>query len=276
MLPEIAPRRIPTAFRTPRSCRSVIQAFGKLWGIDDGRISAHLSTCSAASLITTIHRLDEPLHGTGPPRGSVVKWRMIADTIARIKITLDNVKPAVLRRIEVPLDIRLDRLHLTIQAAMGWTNSHLYELLAGGVGWSTPDPDLDRTDDFLDARKARLGDILEDIATKKLVYIYDFGDGWEHTIKIEQCADPAPGELYPRLIEVIGRCPPEDCGGPWGYAELLAAIKDPRHERHAELTGWIGDHFDPNANKAEWLIAEVATLARSWGRKSVSKRPRRR
>jgi hypothetical protein len=201
---------------------------------------------------------------------------MIADTIARIKITLDNVKPAVLRRIEVPLDIRLDRLHLTIQAAMGWTNSHLYELLAGGVGWSTPDPDLDRTDDFLDARKARLGDIHEDIGTKKLVYIYDFGDGWEHTIKIEQLADPKPGELYPRLIEVTGRCPPEDCGGPWGYAELLAAIKDPRHERHAELTEWIGDHFDPNADEAEALTAQVAALARSWCRKSVSKRARRR
>jgi hypothetical protein len=91
---------------------------------------------------------------------------MIADTIARIKITLDNVKPAVLRRLEVPLDIRLDRLHLTIQAAMGWTNSHLYVLLAGGVGWSTPDPDLDRTPNFLDARKARLGDILEDIGVR--------------------------------------------------------------------------------------------------------------
>jgi Plasmid pRiA4b ORF-3-like protein len=63
---------------------------------------------------------------------------------------------------------------------------------------------------------------------------------------------------------------------PWGYAELLAAIKDPRHERHAELTEWIGDHIDPNANEAEWLTAEVAALARSWCRKSVSKRARRR
>jgi hypothetical protein len=63
---------------------------------------------------------------------------------------------------------------------------------------------------------------------------------------------------------------------PWGYAELLAAIKDPRHERHAELTEWIGDHFDPDTDEAEWLTAEVATLAKSWSKKSVSKRPRRR
>ncbi len=201
---------------------------------------------------------------------------MSADTIARIKITLDNVKPAVLRRIEVPFDIRLDRLHLTIQAAMGWTNSHLYVLHAGDVGWSTPDPDADWAADFLDARKAQLGDVLEDIGTKKLVYLYDFGDGWKHTITIDELADPEPGVLYPRLIDVTGRCPPEDCGGPWGYAELLAAINDPRHARHAELTEWIGDYFDPNANEAESLTAEVATLAKSWGRKSVSKSGRRR
>ena len=158
---------------------------------------------------------------------------MSADTIARLKITLDGVKPAVLRGVEVPSDIRLDRLHLTIQAAMGWTNSHLYELRAGDVGWSTPNPDADWTGDFLDARKARLDDVLEDMGTKKLVYLYDFGDGWEHTINVERLADPEPGVLYPRLVKVSGRCPPEDCGGPWGYAEFLEAINDPKHERHA-------------------------------------------
>ncbi|HJZ18240.1 MAG TPA: plasmid pRiA4b ORF-3 family protein [Stellaceae bacterium] len=92
---------------------------------------------------------------------------MSADTIARLKISLDDAKPAVLRRVEVPFDIRLDRLHLTIQAAMGWTNSHLYEIRAGNVGWSTPDPDADWASDFIDARKARLGDILEDIGTRR-------------------------------------------------------------------------------------------------------------
>ena len=200
---------------------------------------------------------------------------MTADTIACLKITLNDVKPAVLRRVEVPLGIRLDQLHLTIQAAMGWTNSHLYELRAGDVGWSTPYPDANWADDFLDASKARLGDVLEDIGTKKLVYLYDFGDGWEHTIMIERLADPEPGMLYPRLTGVNGRCPPEDCGGPWGYAELLAAIKDPKHERHSELTEWIGDDFDPDADASE-LTAQVASLAKSWSRKAPSKRSRRR
>jgi hypothetical protein len=202
---------------------------------------------------------------------------MTADTIARLKITLDNVKPAVLRRVEVPFDIRLDRLHLTIQAAMGWTDSHLYEIRAGDVGWSTPNPDADWTvGEFLDARKARLDHILEDIGTRKLVYIYDFGDGWEHTIRVERLTEPEPGALYPRLVEVSGRCPPENSGGPWGYAELLEAIHDSKHERHAELKEWIGEDFDPNADEAEALTANVADLAKSWSRKSASKRTRSR
>jgi hypothetical protein len=88
--------------------------------------------------------------------------------------------------------------------------------------------------EFLDARKARLSDILEGVGIKKLTYLYDFVDGWEHSIKVERLIDPEPGVLYPRPIEVCGRCPPEDCGGPWGYAELLEAIKDPTHECHAK------------------------------------------
>jgi hypothetical protein len=191
---------------------------------------------------------------------------MSADTIARLKITLDDVKPTVMRRIEVPFDILLERLHLTIQAAFGWTNSHLYEIRAGSVGWSTPYPDADWANEFLDARKARLGDVLEDVGMKKLRYLYDFGDGWEHSIKIERLTDPDPGVRYPRLIEISGRCPPEDVGGPWGYAEFLEAIGNPDHERHAELTEWIGDDFDPNVVDTESLIDEVATLAKRWSR----------
>jgi hypothetical protein len=195
---------------------------------------------------------------------------MSAATIAQLKITLDNVTPVVLRRVEVPFDIRLDRLHLTIQAAMGWTNSHLYEIRAGGVGWSTPYPDADWAGDFIDARKARL----EDIGTKSLQYLYDFGDGWEHTIKIERLIDPEPGILYPRLIEAKGRCPPEDVGGPWGYGEFLEAIADPSHERHRELKEWFADDFNPHVVDIDWLSEDVADLAQRWSRQPAVKRRR--
>jgi hypothetical protein len=197
---------------------------------------------------------------------------MSADTIACLKITLDDVKPAVLRRIEVPLTIRLDRLHLAIQAAMGWSNSHLYEIRAGDVGWGEPDPD--GGDGPLDARKARLLDVLEDVGTKTLRYLYDFGDGWEHTIKIERIADAVPGVAYPRLVEAAGHCPPEDVGGPWGYADLLQAIDDPKHERHAELKDWIGDDFDPKTVDADRLAEELAALAKQWSRKPATRRTR--
>jgi hypothetical protein len=196
---------------------------------------------------------------------------MSAETIARLKITLDDVKPTVLRRIEVPFDIRLDRLHLTLQAAIGWTNGHLYEIRAGGVGWGMTDPDWG--DGPLDARKARLIDALED--TKTLRYLYDFGDGWEHTIKVERLFDPEPGLIYPRLIEATGRCPPEDVGGPWGYPEFLDAIRDPKHQRHAEFSEWIGGDFDPNLVDIDGLTNEVTALAKHWSRKPAAKLKRR-
>jgi hypothetical protein len=195
---------------------------------------------------------------------------MSADSIARLKITLDDVEPMVLRRIEVPLAIRLDRLHLVIQAAMGWTDSHLYEIRAGDVGWGIPDPDWG--DGPLDARKARLVDVLEDIGVKTMRYLYDFGDGWEHTIRIERIGPAETDTTYPRLIEATGRCPPEDVGGPPGYEEFLEAIADPLNERHAEMREWCGEHFDPNAVDMEAHASALATLARQWARKPAAKR----
>jgi len=119
---------------------------------------------------------------------------MTAASIARLKVTLDDVKPPVQRRVEVPLAIRLNRLHLVLQAAMGWTGSHLYEIRAWDVGWGLPDPDFDEGP--LDARKARLVDVLEDAGVKTIKYLYNYGDGWEHTVKIERITDALPGTAY--------------------------------------------------------------------------------
>ena len=180
---------------------------------------------------------------------------MTAVSIAHLRIKLNDVEPAVVRRVEVPLTIRLDRLHLVLQAAMGWTNSHLYEIRARDVGWGSPDPDFG--DGPLDASKARLIDVLEDVGTKSLKYLYDFGDGWEHSVRIERITDAVPGIVYPRLIDAAGRCPPEDVGGPWGYREFLDAIADPNHQEHAERLQWIGRNFDPNGVDAEALAHAV-------------------
>jgi len=196
---------------------------------------------------------------------------MTAASVARLRIKLDDVEPAVVRRVEVPLTIRLDRLHLVLQVAMGWTNSHLYEIRARDVGWGRPDPYFG--DGPLDASKTRLIDVLEDVGTRSLKYLYDFGDGWEHSVRIERITDAVPGVAYPRLIEATGRCPPEDVGGPWGYHEFLDAIANPNHQDHAERMRWIGDHFDPSDVDAETLAQAVHNLAKKWSRRPSARKP---
>jgi hypothetical protein len=195
---------------------------------------------------------------------------MIAAGIAHLRIKLDDVEPAVVRRVEVPLTIRLDRLHLVLQAAMAWTNSHLYELRARDLGWGMPDPDFG--DGPLDASKARLIDVLEDVGARSLKYLYDFGDGWEHSVRIERITDAMPGIAYPRLVEAAGRCPPEDVGGPWAYREFLEAIADPNHQEHAESLQWIGGHFDPTNANVEALAQAVHSLARKWTRRPSARK----
>lgn len=190
-------------------------------------------------------------------------------SIARFKITLDDVKPQPLRRIEVPLGIKLSDLHLVIQAAMPWWNYHLYEFRVRDIGWGIPDPDFDFGDGPLDARKATLRDILEDTGAKSLKYLYDFGDGWEHTVRIEKIIEPEDDAVYPRLVDAKGRCPPEDVGGPWGYEAYLQAIADPKHQRHKEMIHWRGPGFDPNTVDLDEITRDVAALARKLSRKAI-------
>ena len=197
---------------------------------------------------------------------------MTAASIAHLKVTLDEVEPTVLRRIEVPLAIRLDRLHLALQAALGWTNSHLYEFRARNTGWGIPDPDFGGGP--LDARKARLVDVVEDVGVRSLKYLYDFGDGWEHTVRIERITDAVAGVAYPRLTEAVGRCPPEDVGGPWGYGAFLEAIADPDHEEHEERLTWVGGNFDPAVVDIEGHARALATLAKRWSRSPTTARKR--
>lgn len=190
-------------------------------------------------------------------------------TIARLKITLDDVTPAVMRRIEVPLAIRLDRLHAVLQAALGWTNNHLWEIRARDTGWGPRDPYGGFGDGPLDASKAMLLSVVEDMGVKTLKYLYDFGDGWKHTVKIERIIDAEPGALYPRLVDATGRCPPEDIGGARGYAEFLEVIADPDHERHDEMTEYYDAEFDPQAIDVVAIDAELVSLAKRWSRQKA-------
>ena len=189
--------------------------------------------------------------------------------IIEIKVILNDIEPDVTRVLQVPADIRLDRLHLTLQAAMGWSNSHLYMFEAARVTWGVPDPDFGGDD--LPTDKSTLWEVIEDTGQKTINYIYDFGDNWEHRIKIGKFTDPVPGELYPGLTEVTGKCPPEDVGGFPGYYEFLDAMADPKHPEHENLKEWFGDTFDPNQPETDELKLEVLKLAKRWKPKKTLK-----
>lgn len=171
-------------------------------------------------------------------------------TVHTLKVTLRHVDPPVWRRIEVRSDTRLSAMaNLTI-LAMGWDGYHLHSFeTPDGRLYGVPDPNDDlfsfgrRT---LDESKHKLGDVLPALGAT-LRFDYDFGDGWEHDIVVEAISRAEPGTTYPRCATGERACPPEDCGGPWGYQELLEARADPKHERHEELVEWIGDDFDPAA-----------------------------
>jgi hypothetical protein len=194
-------------------------------------------------------------------------------SIAFIKITLDWIEPAVPRRLEVPLDLRLDRLHQTVQAAMGWTDSHLWGFEAGGATFGPPMPDDGFGDTPINARKVTLKSVLEDTGRKTFHYTYDYGDNWEHVIKVETIGNADPDVLYPRLLAASGACPPEDVGGAHGYEEFLAALDDPGYERHEEFVEWYGDTFDPTAVDTDAIKAELSRLAKRWNRKPPVRKP---
>jgi hypothetical protein len=163
--------------------------------------------------------------------------------IYQVKITLKYIRPPIWRRIEVPGDVTLDKLHLILQAVMGWSNSHLHQFKVGKTYYGEPSIDEFSDLNLKDESKARLQKILSK-PKQKMIYEYDFGDGWEHEILLEKVLPLDRGVRYPRCLSGARACPPEDCGGVYGYANFLEAISDPEHEEHDEYLDWIGGEFD--------------------------------
>jgi hypothetical protein len=161
--------------------------------------------------------------------------------VYQLKITLRDIKPPVWRRAQVK-DCSLSKLHDIVQACMGWDGYHLHAFEIGGEQYSEPDPDgMMETED---ETRVKLSQVVAQ-GFKKFTYTYDFGDNWQHTIQVEKVLDAESGVHYPRCLAGKRACPPEDCGGPWGYQEFLEAIRDPEHEQHEDMTEWIGGEFDP-------------------------------
>jgi hypothetical protein len=163
-----------------------------------------------------------------------------ADTdVLSLKVTLRHIRPPIWRRILVPRSMTLAELHRAIQVVMGWHDAHLHVFNVSDREYSDPAmmPDA--------ANEARV--TLNSVAKSatRFTYTYDFGDDWEHDILIEKTLPKAAPSAYPACVAGKRNCPPEDCGGPWGYAELLTILADPNHPEHEERVEWIGDEFDP-------------------------------
>lgn len=166
--------------------------------------------------------------------------------VYQLKATLLDTKPPIWRRILVDGATTLDRLHEVIQAAFGWWNDHLHEFEIDGTDYGVTHlawADWGRP--VVDERTARL-DALADVGSR-MEYRYDFGDGWRHRIVVEKTLPADAVTTVPACVDGRRACPPEDCGGPWGYQQLLEILADPHHPEHAERRAWLGGPFDPEA-----------------------------
>jgi hypothetical protein len=169
--------------------------------------------------------------------------------VYRLKVTLKGSKPPIWRRLEVPGNITLAKLHRILQVAMGWTDSHLHAFKIGET-YFQPDPDVDPLFSMIEEKNENKFK-LEQVALRekmKFLYEYDFGDGWEHEILVEKILPMTEKNRYPVCIKGVKACPPEDIGGIWGYYDFLEVMQDPRHPNHEDIMEWVGDNFDP-----EWF-----------------------
>jgi hypothetical protein len=191
--------------------------------------------------------------------------------IARLKVEIDEVTPAVVRRIEVPLDIRLDDLHFALQIAIGWQNGHPFEFRVGGSAeekrWGLVDRD-DPESSPLPAESATLADLLAHGGTV-FHYDYVFGEDWAHTVAVEAIVPAEADVRYPRLLDATGRCPPADIGGVTGYETYLLARADPLHLNHEGMREWDDPDFDPNVVDEAALRANLADLGKYLGRRKA-------
>lgn len=178
------------------------------------------------------------------------KFDFDAKRLWQATIAIADIEPAIWRRLLLPEDLNFAQLHEVIQAAFGWTDSHLHHFIVGGLVVGAPEFDedgLNRHQTF-NASEVFLRDLLiHDLDAVKILYEYDFGDSWRHWITFDSQLTEAPGETYPQIVDGRRSAPPEDVGGPPGYERFLEAWRDPKHKEHKAMRTWAGRAFDPEA-----------------------------
>jgi hypothetical protein len=170
-----------------------------------------------------------------------------------LKVTLRDTKPPIWRRLVMPGEMTLGDLHQAIQAVMGWDDAHLHAFDIAGQDYSDPCS----VDGVADEERLSLNAVLKS-GVRRFTYTYDFGDNWHHVVLIERPRRALEAGSYPACIAGKRHCPPEDCGGPWGYQDLLAVLADPTHPDYAERVEWVGEDFDPDAFSVDVANARLA------------------
>ncbi len=167
-----------------------------------------------------------------------------AKRIFQVKATLRETRPPIWRRLELPAELSLLRVHDVLQAAMGWYDCHLHQFVARGVLYGASDPEFgfERRSE----RTTRLSAILRR-PKDRLVYEYDFGDGWELDVVLEKVLEPEAGKRYPVCAAGRRASPPEDCGGIGGFYNLVEVLADSSHPEYADMKEWLGREFDAAA-----------------------------
>ena len=177
----------------------------------------------------------------------------------QIKISLIGAKPPIWRTVLVPSTLKLAAFHDVIQVAMGWTDSHLHQFIANNVFYGISDDDFELK--MEDESKFKLSQLLKK-EKESIIYEYDFGDSWEHKILLEKILPFDTKMALPVCIKGKRACPPEDCGGIWGYEELLEAISNPKHRDYENMLEWLGGEFDPEEFNLEEINGKLAEYCR--------------
>lgn len=180
--------------------------------------------------------------------------------ICQLHIRLEDIGPAVWRRLQLRSEVTLPRLHNFIQVLFNWEDCHLHEWVIGRRRWtdmSTVDSDL--PDNSRDEQGIPIGQLLS-APGDSLLYRYDFGDDWRHIVLLEGILLPEPGAGYPRCVDGARNGPPEDVGGASAYEEYVDALAEPEHPRREELLAWRGP-FDPEAFSLRRINAALCRLS---------------
>jgi hypothetical protein len=183
--------------------------------------------------------------------------RSMTPVVYQIKVSLKGSKPPIWRRIQVTGETTLAQLHRILQRVMGWESYHLYQFVVGGIEYG--DPGMLEEMEGEDARRVTLATLVRG-EKDTFLYEYDFGDSWDHELLIEKVLPFEAGKRYPVCLTGKRACPPEDCGGIWGYAGFLDAIQDPQHPEHEEMLAWVGGEFDPEAFDVDEVNRELQRL----------------